>query len=171
MVFAACLDNPDFSQTTVNTTELCSDRLFHNSVCNIGFEAEHDLVGCFCRFEPGTSFFVIPTCSWQNVDSNGDVITTTELVTTDSFPSTTTPFLTYPEETTTNEFENTEPSTTFEPMTNGDIDCNASNLLPHGELLCDGTLCQIFCDPGFAPKQLMTSGALIPATSRSKMSE
>ena len=113
-------------------------------------------MGCFCHFEPGLSFFVIPTCTWENVDSNGDMITTTELATTE-FPPTTTPFLTYPEETT------------LAPVTNGEIDCHDSNLLPNGELVCDGTLCQIYCDPGFAPKQLVDSRALFPATTRSKM--
>ena len=159
MVFAACLNNPAFTQTKPNTTELCSDRLMHKSVCNIGVEAEHDLVGCFCHFDSATSFFVIPICVWKNVDTNGDVLTTTELVTTE-FP-TTTSILTYPEETTW--------STTLAPVTNGEIDCNASNFLPRGKLLCDGALCQIYCDPGFAPKQLVSSTAVVPATSRSKI--
>ena len=157
MVYASCLQNPNFTQNQPNATQLCTDELLHKSVCTI---AEEEFMGCFCIFEPGQSFFVIPKCSWRMVDEDGNEFsntTTTETITT-SLPETTSPILTYPEDSTT-----IEPTT--ELITNGPVNCSAStNLVPNGELSCDGLVCQLFCDPGFAPKQLKNSRTFFPAS-------
>lgn len=176
-VFAACLTGPVFQQEEANATHLCSNEFSLSSVCNLGDSSAY--AGCFCEYEELHGFFWFPTCDWKTVTEDGDEILTTTVITSDSpettsFAATTTsqsiPFQTSTIKPTTFQPTTFQPTTfqptTFQPTTfqapTNPLNCNTSNVIQNGELLCEGTLCEVNCDPGFAPHQLKASDNPFP---------
>lgn len=152
-VFASCLTSPVFQQEEANVTHLCSNDMRSHSVCNLGDNSAY--AGCFCDYEELHGFFWFPTCEWRTVTEDGNEMFTTTEITSESPETTPTTPTTYQ--------PTTHQPTTFQAPKNP-LNCSTSNVIQNGELSCGSGLCDVNCEPGFAPHQLKSSRNAFPKT-------
>ena len=162
----ACFSPPNFSQTSPNITDLCSNELKKDSVCDIG---NNQFEICNCNMDVQGSFFVIPECDWDVYETTTEIsstidITTTVLTTTDlkTTESTTSELITTAEFITT---ENNENSTNFEEHCTLDVfqyeadpmkTVHMVYKLPIGDLV-GGVIYAVECDKGYILENTKTS--------------
>lgn len=138
-VFASCLD-PGFGETASNITEVCTDNLYVDSICEL---SETERIKCVCHFETDSPFMV-PNCEWKLIEQS----TTTTTV----LPETTEELTTVVETTEIS----TISSSTVTPSENQYCSENKETFdFESGKLVCFDGYCELDCDLGTVPARLI----------------
>ena len=156
-VFASCLD-PGFNMFSSNITEICTDNLYVDSICEFG---ETERIKCVCSFE-SDSPFMVPNCEWELFEQ-----TTTTASSKTVLPDTTEQLSTVletTEEMTTffTTVNSTDSTTTFTIDTSTETSfenqyCSENREtyeFDSGKLVCFGGFCELDCHPGTIPARL-----------------